>query len=567
MISAANIQSVTDLVTEHKDYWIQYMDSGLGIMPATPYLVSLGIALIAGLVLAWIAWRIVSWPFKKLFGGKETSGSTQENTLSLLLPEDYKQWPITIQDSYLKAQLFLVSQVQKDREAASEAIVSLSEKDTSKALHFLGIIRDDAQRKGDTKLQINAMRFSSALAFPNNIDLAKQTIEDTLRLAPNEPIILLQNGDIALRQKKVKEAFQSYSHALKISREKDHAKGQASALTILGALYFQQKDTATAEKLLTESISITQKLQNETKDPSWSQMTAKNYIIIGKIKQAQQKFTESRQNYDQGIAIKETLVANESSSQSLNQDIYLTSILVGDMLNKQEDLASAQDYYQKALAVSNTLMQQHPEQANIQRDHAIALNKLGQNDLHNKNTDAALKNFTASLGIRQSLLSKSPDNIHLSRDVAIGHERLGDLHSLSRDFSSATPHFITAKNTMEGLLAKDSNNLLWQEDLARYISRIAYIQDKSGETEQAILSLEQVIGIKENVLKKIPGHIRISLSLTNSYIILAKLDKKNSRPSLEKTLALLKSLLEKNKLPQSSQGMIADVEKQLASLG
>jgi len=157
------------------------------------------------------------------------------------------------------------------------------------------------------------------------------------------------------------------------------------------------------------------------------------YMTLGDLEQALKAFRDS-------LAIRERLVATNSSNTQWQRDLSISYSKVGDVLVAQGTLDDALKAYRGALDIIERLVKADAANAGWQRMLSASYNKVGNVLMAQGKLTEALQAYRDSLAVIERLAGADPTNAQWQQDLQYSIGRIGGIayaFVLARNFVAA----------------------------------------------------------------------------------------------------------------------------------
>ena len=248
-------------------------------------------------------------------------------------------------------------------------------------------------------------------------------------------------------------------------------------------------------------------------DDSLRNGVAASHIRIGDILKNTGDISGAFKEYDQALAIRETLPETEDYQRVLS--FVLNS--AGKVLVQMGKLEDARLYYDRSLAISKKLAAGAPTDDHLQRELSVAYGRVA--DVFNERGDhkAALRRFREMLRIRQAVLEKNPDSGRYRRDVAVAHLFIGQAYRHLQQPQDALEHLVHFRDVSQQRAEANPNNWRTKRDLAASCEYVARAQISMGNLAAATGSLDTCQSIIVPLSQENPDQTVLQGHLADSF--------------------------------------------------
>jgi tetratricopeptide (TPR) repeat protein len=251
---------------------------------------------------------------------------------------------------------------------------------------------------------------------------------------------------------------------------------------------------------------IERQLSTSLDDTTWQHELSIVYERLGRLQLAREKLQEALKFQQASLAIRDRLVAADSSNAVWQRDLAVAYEKIGDVQLAQGNLSEAAESYQANLAIRDRLIKSDPGNARLARDLVVSHFKLGDLRMAEKNWAEALESYQAGLPVSERLAKANPDNEPLQRDLAAVTDRIGDAETAQGDLLEGLRSFQASFFIRERMAKFEPGETGWQRDLAVSYGKIARIYRETNRISQAIDALRQGREILARLERLSPGN-------------------------------------------------------------
>ena len=201
--------------------------------------------------------------------------------------------------------------------------------------------------------------------------------------------------------------------------------------------------------------------------------------------------------YKSSQSIADRLLAANPDEQNFERDAMVAANKVAVSLQFQGDLQGARAIREKAIPIVEGIAIRRPDSAMAQRDVAVSRAALGDIYMMEMDTKRALESYAIALEIDKRLAAADPSSANAQRDLEIAHNKVGDAKYWSKDPAGALAEYSVSIGIARKLAASDPVNMRFQHDLAQTLSRLANAKIALGDVEPGLAALAEMVAIVE----------------------------------------------------------------------
>ena len=312
-------------------------------------------------------------------------------------------------------------------------------------------------------------------------------------------------------------------------------------------------DTQGAEQSYERSLAISSALATADKRDTKAQLyLARSFQSLGEVLPLLGKGGEGAVNLRKAAEIFEPLVRNSPKDRQLRIQLADCYQSLGDLLGHSElqnlgDRAGALESYRKGLAVFETIAADNAKDVAGKGGIAVMRTRIGDMQMANGDLSAALEDYRVALDRAESLVADDPKNDRFQRILALCNRKIADVEGQRGNFKAALQNAIKASEINQALAAADPDNAQASMNFALSLTTTADLMSKTGDQQVALAKYRQVVAILEKRSKAAPDDVFINGRLGESLISLGgaltkQSDKEEARKATSRGLVLMQEL-------------------------
>ena len=248
-------------------------------------------------------------------------------------------------------------------------------------------------------------------------------------------------------------------------------------------------------------------------DPVLRNEVAASHIRIGDILKNTGDVSGAFSEYDQALAIRETLPETTKYQRMLS--LVLNS--AGKMLVQMGKLEDARSNYDRSLAISKKLAADNPTDDHLQRELSVAYARVAEVFQETGDYSAAMRRFRQMLRIRQTLAKNNPDSGRYRRDVAVAHLFIGRAYQEQERPEDALEHLVHFRDASQQRAEANPNNWRTKRDLGAGCEYVGRAQINMGDLAAAAGSLDRCQSIIRPLSEENPDQTELQEHVANSF--------------------------------------------------
>jgi len=377
------------------------------------------------------------------------------------------------------------------------ALVALRSGETEKAEAVFQRDLDSARQAAEVERlrAAQSARHLAALARPSDSGKAAGYYAQAAELDPSNAQNWIDVAELSLATGDRDAAEQAYDKAVALARDgKADPEQTVWASEGLADIVWSQGNSALAAKLYREAATAARKgLAAQPFNTGLKRGLIVTSYNIGHLEMGDGKFDEALKAFGDGLAIAESLAAEEPDNLNWQFDIGRGEERIGRVRQAMGDLKAARAAYQRKHAIMTEVVSKEPNVATWIRDLSLADEFLGDVDLADGDKDSAVRRYEASLSRMIPLRDSDPSNTDYQRFTSVTHLKAGDVLESQKKLDAARVHFRAAMEVSEKLVALDPGNGQWSWDLFRAYQRMASSTPPGTEwNEKALAVIERM---------------------------------------------------------------------------
>jgi tetratricopeptide (TPR) repeat protein len=359
--------------------------------------------------------------------------------------------------------------------------------------------------------------------------------------------ILINIGELYVKQHKYQKAIKYYDDALKVYRNLSKINPQLYLLFLSKILNSKantlkrQNQYNQAETLYEEALAI-QKTLSIVFTPRYSQVhVATTLNNLANLQRDKNEFSKAEKSYEEALAIRRQLA--EVNPQTYLPDVAMTLNNLANLQRDKNEFAKAEKSYEEALAIRRQLAEVNPQ--TYLPDVAMTLNNLAVLQSDKNEFAKAEKSYEEALTIRRQLAEVNPQTY--LPDVAGTLNNLANLQQAKNEFAKAEKSYAEALANYRQLA--EVNPQIYLPGVATTLNNLANLQQAKNEFAKAEKSYEEAFAIRRQLAEVNPQTYLPDLATTlNNLAILQRVKNEfeKAEKSFEEALAIYRRLAEVN---------------------
>jgi tetratricopeptide (TPR) repeat protein/tRNA A-37 threonylcarbamoyl transferase component Bud32 len=264
--------------------------------------------------------------------------------------------------------------------------------------------------------------------------------------------------------------------------------------------------TKAREKLVATALRYLDSLSAEADEPALQMELAEAYRKIGEIQGNTYssnlgQFGEAAASYEKSRRLLETLHARNPGDAAALENLALTIHGYADVMFQKAELERTESLYSDAIRMYERAAKIRPLDYEVRRSWALVISKradlLGHSGTANLGrTDEALVEHRRALALREALAAEKPSHERIQRDVAESLTKIAYMQNASGNFAAAAETNRRAIAMISKLAARNPNISNDQQDLAvtKLIAALPLRQlGRHDEAEREVTESLQII--------------------------------------------------------------------------
>jgi serine/threonine-protein kinase len=361
--------------------------------------------------------------------------------------------------------------------------------------------------------------------------------------------VLVELGHVKLLRGDLLGARTTLEEAIDRARrrtDKDHDPGARGALVQvlrgLAAVLGARRELGAARRALDEALETQHDLAR-TGDARARRQLAATLLAAVRVTREQGDLTVALALAREAVDVARSIVALAPANPALRRALASALVAVGSVRAELGEIKG--DEHGEALALARELVARNPDDFQARADLAEALLRLGQAALARHEPARALEVLEEALAPARALCARDPENTYAARALATILEKTGEARNALGDLVGAM------RALEEGLAIDERLGPAAQTDTARCLSRLAGVQDRSGDVRGAILSYGRSVSIERTLAASDPSNavLRLELAVTLGRwgeLLEDEHDAAGAKERYEEGLAMVSRLLERD---------------------
>jgi tetratricopeptide (TPR) repeat protein len=278
---------------------------------------------------------------------------------------------------------------------------------------------------------------------------------------------------------------------------------QAGMLDNLGDVRAAQGKLQEALDLYQQGLKIRQTLVAQDKSNSgWERDLSVSYQKVGGVLVAQGKLQDALDLYQQSLKIRQTLAEQDKSNSGWQRDLSRSYEKVGGVLVAQGKLQQALDACHQSLAIAKHLAEQDQSNSGWQRDLLASYNKVGDVLVAQGKLQEALDSYQLGLAIAKHLTEQDQSNSDWQRDLSVSYEEVGDALVPQGKLQEALNLYQQCLKIQQALAEQDQSNSDWQRDLSVGFDKVGNVRVAQGKLQDALDAYQQALAITKRLAEQ-----------------------------------------------------------------